>query len=298
MSRQDKPLDRPETWIAADLQGATCRLWAMSGRSIKARNQVTLPGGIADPALAETYVDLCHMLGARADLPLIACGSALTPPQPVPARPDHLSPASVHDSAAMALPQEASLYVTPGLIQKSPPAAMQGAETRIRGFLSLNPGWDGVLCLPGETTHWALISADEVVSFQSFLTVGLVEATLQMLGLKDADWSSQRFNDSLADTLSRPELTGARLAEAKAAFTVATHLAADSAGQIWGALLGAELAAARAYWLGQNLAVIGSDRFLRPYETALRTQAIPVTVADEERMTVAGLTEAWRQMAG
>jgi hypothetical protein len=47
---------------------------------------------------------------------------------------------------------------------------MRGEETQIAGFLAQNPGFDGVLCLPGTHTKWVHISAGEVVSFRSFMT--------------------------------------------------------------------------------------------------------------------------------
>ena len=47
---------------------------------------------------------------------------------------------------------------------------MRGEETQIAGALSLMPGFDGVLCLPGTHSKWAQICAGEVVSFQTFMT--------------------------------------------------------------------------------------------------------------------------------
>lgn len=288
---------RPQAWIAAEARDTAWTFWAMSGDSVVAREGAQLPKGVADPALGNIYTTLCQALGASADHPVIACGSGLAAPHEVPCRPDRLSAVALNTgSGAQSLPETARLFATPGLLQKAPPATMQGAETRIRGFLSLNPSWDGVVCLPGSTTHWVLISADEVVSFQSFLSVSMLEAVLKMLDLREGEVSQDALKDTLADTISRPELTAARLAESKAAFSVGAQSTAETMGRIWGALLGAELAAARPYWLGQNLAVIGGDRLLPPYETALSSQGLPVTVVDAERMTLAGLTQAWRQL--
>jgi 2-dehydro-3-deoxygalactonokinase len=101
----------------------------------------------------------------------------------------------------------------------------------------------------------------------------------------------------VADTISRPELIAARLAEALADQALNGAEALDTAGKIWGALLGAELAAARPYWLGQNLALIGAQEHAAPYATALKAQGLSVTVADAERMSLAGLTRVWRQLA-
>lgn len=289
MAADRSSLFQSDSWIAAEVQGVEWTFWAMSGDAAQQRRTVTLSQGVKDPALAEVYQELCSTLGAS-QLPLVACGTGLPAPRTVPARPDQLMP-TLQDSA---LPQDAALFALPRLVQKAPPASMQGAETRIAGFLSLNPSWDGVLCLPGRTTHWALISAEEVVSFQSFLTVELVEAACALAGVATSGGSAGSLTDTLADTMSKPELMAARLAEARAALHSGGCTPAEATGRVWGAVLGAELAAARPYWLGQNLALIGDTETARPYAAALEMQGLPVTIADAERMTLAGLTKAWR----
>jgi 2-keto-3-deoxy-galactonokinase len=41
------------------------------------------------------------------------------------------------------------------------------ADRRVSGAA---PGFDGILCLPGTHAKWVQISAEEVVSFQTFMT--------------------------------------------------------------------------------------------------------------------------------
>ena len=53
-----------------------------------------------------------------------------------------------------------------------------------------------------------------------------------------------------------------------------------------------ELAAARPYWLGQNVAVLGADGIADAYQTALEAQSVPVLRADADRMTLEGLKAA------
>ena len=289
MAADRSSLFQSDNWIAAEAQGTEWTFWAMSGDTPGARRKAHLPQGSNDPGLSEIHAALCGELTAS-QLPIVACGTGLAAPQAVPTRPDQL-PLAPQGSA---LPPETVLITLPGLAQEAPPAIMQGAETCIAGFLALNPSWDGVLCLPGKTTHWALISADEVVSFQSFLTVELAESACAMAGLQVQDWAAGELTGTVADTMSKPELMAARLAEAKAAMHGGSCTPEEATGRIWGAVLGAELAAARPYWLGQNLALIGEKETARPYAAALEMQGLPVTIADAERMTLAGLTRAWR----
>ena len=93
--------------------------------------------------------------------------------------------------------------------------------------------------------------------------------------------------------MSRPERMAARLAEAQAGLQLGKLTPEVATGQMWGACLGAELAAARPYWLGQNLALIAPTALEAPYRIALESQGLPVTVAEEARLTQLGFERAW-----
>ena len=53
-----------------------------------------------------------------------------------------------------------------------------------------------------------------------------------------------------------------------------------------------ELAAAKPYWLGQNVALLGASGLVAHYRTALEAQGLPVLIADADRMTLEGLKSA------
>jgi 2-dehydro-3-deoxygalactonokinase len=140
---------------------------------------------------------------------------------------------------------------------------------RIAGVLSTRPNWDGVICLPGqEATHWCQISANEVVSFQSALTPRLARA-MGAADLADAE--------ALADTMSRPERLSLHLRSASLM---------DDRQAMAGHLLGAELAAMRAYWLGQRVIVVAMNAL---YPDALGAQGVPVERVTPKDATCAGL---------
>ncbi len=158
----------------------------------------------------------------------------------------------------------------PALTQQTP-ADVIGAWVRIwiAGFLASRENWDGIICAQeGGISHWLHVSADEVVSCQSFLTPRLNEA----LGAAAAPDEA-----ALADSLSRPERLAAHLRAAEVA---------GNATALTGHLIGAELAAARPYWLGQQVAVIG-DRL--GYAGALQAQGVPVEAADSGALEALGL---------
>jgi 2-dehydro-3-deoxygalactonokinase len=183
-----------------------------------------------------------------------------------------------------------------------PADVMRGEETQIAGFLALNPGWDGVLCLPGTHSKWVHISANEIVSFQTFMTGELFailtgHSVLQH-SVGDDGWDDDQFSQAVQDTLARPERIAAGLFTLRAE-TLLLDLSPQAArARLSGQLIGAELAAARPYWLGQNVAVIGAGHIAQHYVNALALQAVPATLSKGEKVTLAGLTAAYRSLKG
>ena len=133
------------------------------------------------------------------------------------------------------------------------------ARKRVADYVRANPEWGGVVLLVGEVSHWVQVSAGEIVSFQSFLTGRLAEA-LGAEGPPD--------EGVLNDAMSQPERLAGLLRSAEVS---------QQSGAALGALLGAELAATRAFWLGADLRLMGEGALADAYETALRAQAAWVT---------------------
>jgi 2-dehydro-3-deoxygalactonokinase len=161
----------------------------------------------------------------------------------------------------------------PGWQQQSPPDVI-GAWTRLRvaGFLASRGDWDGVVCvIENGVSHWIHISAQEAVSCQSFLTPRLITA---LCG------AAVPSSDAMADSLSRPERLAAHLR--------AAQVGNDPAG-ITGHLIGAELAAARPYWLGQQVAIIAGKADADAWTAALSAQGVPCSIQDADDMLAAGL---------
>ena len=63
-----------------------------------------------------------------------------------------------------------------------------------------------------------------------------------------------------------------------------------------GLLIGAELAAAKPYWLGQNIVLIGEETLSGHYADALQTQGATAHIANATQTTLAGLTQARKLM--
>ena len=102
------------------------------------------------------------------------------------------------------------------------------------------------------------------------------------------------FDAALSETISRPERLAARLFSLRAEGLLGQPDPGAARAALSGLLIGAELAAARPYWLGQNLAILGMGAQARAYAHGLEAQGLSPMLTDAEAATLAGLTAAHR----
>jgi 2-dehydro-3-deoxygalactonokinase len=93
--------------------------------------------------------------------------------------------------------------------------------------------------------------------------------------------------------MSKPETLAARLFRIRAEDLLTGTAPEVARAQLSGLLIGAELAAARPYWLGQQVTVIGDAPLAGLYVAALEAQGAPAGQARAEAMTRAGLHAAY-----
>ena len=284
-------------WIAVDWGTSNLRVWGMSGAEVRA--EAASEKGMAQLAPGEFEAALLELIGPWLDegrTPVVACGMVgarqgwvEAPYGAVPCPPPTGS------VIAPARDPRIEVRVVPGLKQDRPADVMRGEETQIAGYLADNPSFDGVLCLPGTHTKWAQISAGEVVSFRTFMTgemFALLSGASVLRHSVGEGWDEDAFSTALADTLSKPESLAARLFSIRAGDLLHARSGAAACAALSGLLIGAELAAARPYWLGQNIAVIGAARQAGIYARALALQGLAAEKADADRMVRKGLAAA------
>ncbi len=293
--------DVTANWIAADWGTSRLRVWAMGPEGVRAR--ATSDAGMAgltrdgfEPALLALVERWLAPGGAT---PVIACGMvgsrqgwAEAPYAPVPCpplAPDRLCPAATADARLR-------VGIVAGLRQDRPADVMRGEETQIAGYLAKAPGFDGVLCLPGTHTKWVRVSAGEVVGFQTLMTGELFALLSQHSVLRHdtagTGWDAGAFAEAAAAALARPERLAAALFAIRAEALLGDPAPGQARARLSGALIGAELAAARAWWLGQKVVVIGAARLGGLYATALAAQGVVAPRESAETMTLAGLALA------
>ncbi len=285
-------------WIAVDWGTTNLRAFAMGRGGVVA--QVTSDDGMGKldkdgfepallrligPWLAEgrvTEVVACGMVGSRQ-------GWHEAPYRAVPCAP--LDPGSL----VTAPTRDARIRVrlVPGLKQVQPADVMRGEETQIAGALALMPGFDGVICLPGTHSKWAHLSAGEVVSFQTYLTgemfALLSQASVLRHGMQGEGWDEAAFDAGVSDALSRPERIGAKLFGIRAEGLISGLPAAAARARLSGLLIGMELAAARPYWLGQAVVIVGSEGISASYARALKALGVESRLVKGGDAVLAGL---------
>jgi 2-dehydro-3-deoxygalactonokinase len=292
-------------WIAVDWGTSNMRAWAMSasgsvlaetnsdqgmGKLDREGFEPALLAAVSDWIDGPTSVIACGMVGSRqgwVEAPYATVPCSTLPHGLVTAPTSH---------------PDLTVYVIPGIKQDDPADVMRGEETQITGFLARNKGWDGVICLPGTHTKWVHISADEIISFQTFMTGELFNTIATQTVLRHSiaadGWDDAAFQDGLSTAMARPERLAARLFSLRANGLLHDMPAHVARAQLSGLLIGAELAGAKPYWLGQQIAVIGDSSLSKLYVAALAAQSAPATQVNAAAITLAGLTAAHQRLKG
>ena len=283
-------------WIAVDWGTSNLRAWAMDGaRPIEMRGSDDGMGKLAPTEFEAALIRVVGPWLSDRVTPVLACGmvGARQGWHEAPYRAVPCTPLGEVMAVATSDPRIA-VSIAPGLSQAAPADVMRGEETQIAGVLALLPGFDGVICLPGTHCKWAHVSAGEVVSFQTFMTGELFAllSTQSVLrhGMASDAWDDAAFEAGLAASLSHPNLLAARLFTLRAEGLLA-GLSADAArSRLSGLLIGAELAAARPYWLGQRVVLVGAAALSDNYRKALAVQGVTADILDATGCTLAGLS--------
>lgn len=291
-------------WVGVDWGTSNCRVWWLDAddRVVEARTSqlgmsqlkpdgyeaelsAMLPQGHGGPL----SVVICGMAGSRQ-------GWAEAPYATVPCAPDQGGNATrVQTRAADLL-----VHILPGLRQLSPADVMRGEETQVAGFLARNPGWDGVICLPGTHSKWVHVSAGEVVSFRTMMTGELFAlisgSSVLRHSVASEGWDDAAFAEGIERALGQPAALTGDLFGLRAGALVSDLRPEAARARLSGLLIGAELAAAKPYWLGQRIAILGASTVARAYEVALCAQGVAPELADAQEMTIAGLAAAHKTL--
>lgn len=287
-------------WIAVDWGTKHLRAWALGGGSVL--DQRRSEDGRASLAPAAFEPALLHLIEpwlGPGTLPVIASGLrdggqglpavAYRNVPCLPLDPAALVPVLVRDPRI-------TLHIVPGLAQQAPADVMDGKETQVAGALAADPGFDGAICLPGTHSKWVQISAGEVISFQTFMTgelFALLSSQSSLCETMPGDgWSEDAFDLGVADGMARPERLPALLFRLRAEGQLGKLPAPAARARLSGLLIGAELSAARPYWLGNRVMVVGDAPLGALYGRALAAQGLTAERRGGDDCRLAGLVRA------
>ena len=145
-------------------------------------------------------------------------------------------------------------------IDNSAPDQCFAHAAALGAFVADHAKWDGIVIFAGPVTTWAHVSAGELISFRSSPSLKIACDVMRDRGLDIPDQVGEAFNDTVSSGLSNPESVFSKLI---ASVDAETHL---------GHVLGADLAAFRSYWLGQDIVILGEGDAAHWIEAALKSQ--------------------------
>ncbi len=293
-------------WIAVDWGTTHLRIWLMTadGQALERIDSNKGMAGLRPDHFEPVLIDaLRDHLEPGVTLPVVICGMAGSRQGWAEARYVSVpcKPPSI-DQATHVPTRDARIdvHILPGIKQDKPADVMRGEETQIAGVMQIDPDFDGIVCLPGTHCKWAHISAGEVVSFRTFLTgemfALLSEQSVLRHSVADDGWDGDAFTDALDQAMSRPAAVAAELFSLRAEALLTDLDPVTARSRLSGLLIGIELAAAKPYWLGQDVRIAGAAKIATAYADALSAQAVPVTILDAETVTLAGLTAAYKTL--
>ncbi|MDO5630894.1 MAG: 2-dehydro-3-deoxygalactonokinase [Paracoccus sp. (in: a-proteobacteria)] len=284
-------------WIAADWGTTNLRVWAMAGaRIVDSRASDQGMGVLRPDDFAAVLADMTQGWPA---VPVIACGMLGSRQgwveAPYVSAPCPAVPRLVRVPGD---PGGRPVSIVCGVRQDTPADVMRGEETQIAGLLAHKPDFDGIACLPGTHTKWVRISAGEICNFKTFMTgelFGLLAGQSVLRHSVGTETDGPGFDAAVSDAMARPAAGYAGLFQIRAEMLLTGLDPALARARLSGTLIGWELAAARPWWLGCDVMVIGADGLSGLYARALTAQGVPVSILPAQDATLTGLFTAFAQ---
>lgn len=162
--------------------------------------------------------------------------------------------------------------------QRADLMALRGLLAQGLGGAEAGARWDGVVVLAGESTVWLHVSAGEVISLHRAASVALARAMAPILPEPNA------ISETVDAVMARPE-------------RLALMAASAHAGEVWGAAIGAELAASKPYWLGQEVVLLADGPLADLYSEAFLRAGIWMRCLGRDAMAYAGFMDCYQEVA-
>ena len=295
-------------WIAVDWGSSNLRVWALDKRHkildsfSSSDGMLSLKTGDFEPLLLEK---ISNWVAGDVNIPVLCCGMVGAKQgwleAPYATVPYNLMQ-DTDSVKVICRGNRLDVRILGGLKQNNPADVMRGEETQIRGFLSVFSDFDGIICLPGTHTKWVHVSAGEVVSFRTFISGELFALMSNYSVLKysvNSDgWSDQEFKSAVSESISNPQKIFSDFFKLRADDLLNKVAKSVLRSKLSGYIIGAELAGAKPYWLGQNVVILADNNLSKTYKAALEGQGIFAQEVDATKCTLDGLSQAFSLIHG
>ena len=295
-------------WIAVDWGSSNLRVWALGKKneildSFSSNDgMLGLENGDFEPMLSEK---ISNWVAGDVNIPILCCGmvGAKQGWMEAPYATVPYSLMQETDSVKVICnDKRLDVRILGGLKQNNPADVMRGEETQIRGFLSIFSNFDGIICLPGTHTKWVHVSAGEVISFRTFMSGELFALMSKYSVLKHSvnsnGWNDQEFKSAVSESISKPQKIFSDFFKLRADDLLNKVEKSVLRSKLSGYIIGAELAGAKPYWLGQNIVILAKDDLSKMYKAALEGQGVFAQEMDATKCTLDGLAQAFSLICG
>lgn len=197
--------------------------------------------------------------------------------------------------------------IIPGIAQRSNtnPDVMRGEETQLAGIEAVRGKGRQVLCMPGTHSKWVGVENGVVENFGTWMTGELFSVISRDTVLKHSIGGgalafrpgNPSFTSAVRTSLEDSDGVTSRLFGIRAGSLLLGQRPEDSAAQLSGLLIGAEIAGAmRRFGVakGDRIVLVGSGLMYNLYETALEVADLTTVQADADIAVRNGLFEAAR----
>lgn len=295
-------------WVAVDWGTSNLRAWGIGPDGAVAFEK-TSPKGMGKlareefpAALAELLEDVAPAYGGTLDV--LICGMAGARQgwleAPYLEAPTDLR--GLLDSAVRPEMPDRSIApaILPGVCQKAgADNVMRGEETQLLGLAALNPGFTGVVCMPGTHSKWAQLSGTRIERFSTAMTGEMFEVLRthsvlrhSLAGDLDGPGRGEGFAAGAAAGLEHPEQLLGTLFQVRAGSLLSGRQPDWCAGYLSGLLIGTEIGSNRHLIGDQPVPLIGSPALCALYAQVLDMAGAKGQPQDATEIVLAGLKAA------
>lgn len=290
------------SFVAVDWGTTSFRLWALATDDTVVA-KTSGPFGMSSLKRSDfgtVLEESLNNLGIGTEVPVVICGMAGAAQgwceAPYLRAPTNLDTLGSYAVKVRGISRD--VHILPGVMQTKPANVMRGEETQIMGFLSSNPDFEGIVCLPGTHAKWVKVENNQIVEFTTCMTGEMFSLMSNSSVLQHSmiveGWDENAFLEAVETAVHSPHLISASFFDLRAEMLLENLSAAAARARLSGLLIGFELAATRSLWNPFSVVLIGAEPLCKNYAQALDTQGVTVQIVNNSQMTLAGLAAANR----